>query len=256
MIVYQLKEDKYLLVVNASNIKKDWEWISKQNRNFKADISDISEKTALLAIQGPKALEAMQSLCDIDLTTLGSYCHMTIPFAGCDEVLVATTGYTGSGGIEIYFETKYAEIIWEKVMDAGTPFGILPIGLAARDTLRLEMGYCLYGNEINDATSPVSAGLKWVTKTETKFLSHELHQQEIEEGTDKKLIGFEMVARGIPRSGYEIFDEKSSAKGRAIRLSTHGHTSLELQFAHYYITFVVCGSASQAIVACHWFRRG
>ena len=214
LIVYQLKKDKYLLVVNASNIEKDWKWINKCNKDFNAKISNISDQTALLAIQGPKAIEAMQPLCNINLKDLGNFFHKNSRFAGFDNILVAKTGYTGSGGIEIYFDTRYAEKIWDKIMIAGNSFGISPIGLAARDTLRIEMGYCLYGHEINETTSPISAGLGWITKTETEFINYESHQKSIECGTDIKLIAFEMDARGIPRSGYCIFDEKENLIGK------------------------------------------
>ena len=214
LIIYQLEAEKYLLVVNASNIEKDWQWINKYNQDFRSDISNISDKTALLAIQGPKALEAMQSLCDVDLKTLNNYCHTSTTFADCEDILVATTGYTGSGGIEIYFNCEHADTIWGRVMQAGDRFGISPVGLAARDTLRIEMGYCLYGNEINDITSPISAGLKRVTQIKTEFLNHEQHQKSIENGIDKKLIGFEMDTRGIPRSDYLIFDLKENPIGK------------------------------------------
>ena len=214
LIIYQLETEKYLLVVNASNIEKDWQWINKYNQDFRSDISNISDKTALLAIQGPKALKAMQSLCDFDLKTLNNYCHTSTTFADCEDILVATTGYTGSGGIEIYFNCEHADTIWESVMQAGDRFGISPVGLAARDTLRIEMGYCLYGNEINDITSPISAGLKRVTQIQTEFLNHAQHQKSIENGIDKKLIGFEMDTRGIPRSDYLIFDLKENPIGK------------------------------------------
>ena len=214
LIIYQLEAEKYLLVVNASNIEKDWQWINKYNQDFRSDISNISDKTALLAIQGPKALEAMQLLCDVDLKNLNNYCHTSTTFADCKDILVATTGYTGSGGIEIYFNCEHADTIWESVMQAGDRFEISPVGLAARDTLRIEMGYCLYGNEINDITSPISAGLKRVTQIQTEFLNHVQHQKSIENGTDKKLIGFEMDTRGIPRSDYLIFDLKENPIGK------------------------------------------
>ena len=214
LIIYQLEAEKYLLVVNASNIEKDWQWINKYNQDFRSDISNISDKTALLAIQGPKALEAMQLLCDVDLKNLNNYCHTSTTFADCEDILVATTGYTGSGGIEIYFNCEHADTIWESVMQAGDRFGISPVGLAARDTLRIEMGYCLYGNEINDITSPISAGLKRVTQIKTEFLNHAQHQKSIENGIDKKLIGFEMDTRGIPRSDYLIFDLKENPIGK------------------------------------------
>ena len=214
LIVYQIKADKYLLVVNASNIEKDWNHIQQQNENFGAIVTDVSEKTALLAIQGPKAIEAMQSLCPLDLKTLSYYSHVTTTFGGINNVLVATTGYTGAGGIEIYFEAQHAQHIWKAVMKAGTGYGILPVGLAARDTLRLEMGYCLYGNEIDEKTSPISAGLAWVTKPNTHFLNAPFHQKIMEKGSNEKLIGFKIIDRGIPRSGYLIFDAEENLIGR------------------------------------------
>ena len=213
LIVYQLEKEKYLMVVNASNIDKDWKWINSFNQ-FKVDISNISDKTSLLAIQGPKAIEAMQPLCDTDLKNLKNYCHTTTSFAGFKNILVATTGYTGSGGIEIYFNPEYAETIWESIMNAGADYSISPIGLAARDTLRIEMGYCLYGNEINDTTPPISAGLNWVTKTNTKFINYKNYEVSIQNQSDKKLIGFEMDTRGIPRSDYLIYDKKENPIGK------------------------------------------
>ena len=214
LIVYQLEKEKYLLVVNAANIQKDWKWIRKFNQFFKADISNISNKTALLAIQGPKAIEAMQPLCDTNLSDLKNYCHTTTSFAGFKNILVATTGYTGSGGIEIYFDPKHAETIWERIIQVGSSYGISPVGLAARDTLRIEMGYCLYGNEINDTTSPISAGLKWVTKTKTNFIIQKKYEKSAENLIYKKLIGFEMDTRGIPRSDYLIYDKKENPIGK------------------------------------------
>ena len=214
LIVYQINTDKYLLVVNASNIEKDWNHIQKHNENFGAILSDISEKTALLAIQGPKVIEAMQSICAIDLKTLSNYSHVNTTFGGINNVLVATTGYTGAGGIEIYFEAQHAEEVWKTVMKAGMSYGILPVGLAARDTLRLEMGYCLYGNEIDENTSPISAGLAWVTKPNTDFLNAPFHQKTMEEGSSEKLIGFKINERGIPRSGYLLFDTEENLIGK------------------------------------------
>tara|TARA_A100001011_G_scaffold30112_1_gene29113 strand:+ start:4002 stop:5096 length:1095 start_codon:yes stop_codon:yes gene_type:complete len=214
LIVYQLEKEKYLLVVNASNIEKDWKWINKFNQSYNADVSDISDETSLLAIQGPKAIEAMQSLCDTNLKDLKNYCHTTTSFAGFKNILIATTGYTGSGGIEIYFNPEYAERIWERIINAGYNYGISPVGLAARDTLRIEMGYCLYGNEINDTTSPISAGLKWITKSKTNFIYHKKYEKTIKNESDNKLIGFEMNTRGIPRSDYQIYDKKENLIGK------------------------------------------
>ena len=220
LIVYQLDTEKYLLVVNASNIEKDWDHILKHNKKFNAGLEDVSKETALLAIQGPKAIMAMQSICDARIDLLSNYSHTTSTFAGVKNVMVATTGYTGAGGIEIYFDVAKAEKVWNGVMKAGADFGILPIGLAARDTLRLEMGYCLYGNEIDDNTSPISAGLRWVTQPLTGFLNASMIQKSIQEGTTEKLIGFKIDERGIPRSGYILFDSDQKPIGR-VTSGTH-----------------------------------
>lgn len=206
LIVYKINDSKYLLVVNASNIEKDWEWIRKQNEEFNADIKNESDAYSLLAIQGPKAIEAMQSLSDVDLSTLPFYAHKTGTFAGVEGVLIATTGYTGSGGLELYIPNKNVKQVWDEVFEAGASYGIAPIGLAARDTLRLEMGYCLYGNEISETQSPIEAGLGWVTRPDTNFINSEKIGIEKKEGTPKKLIGFQLEERGIPRSGHFLFD--------------------------------------------------
>lgn len=214
LIVYQLKDQEYLLVVNASNIEKDWNHLLKHNQNFNANIRDVSDDTALLAIQGPQAVAAMDVLCSSDLKLLSNYSHTTTTFAGVEDVLVATTGYTGAGGIEIYFPATEAVKVWNAVMEAGDKYGILPIGLAARDTLRLEMGYCLYGNEINDETCPISAGLGWVTRPHTGFLMADHHQKSLEAGTESKLVGIQITERGIPRAGYKICDTEENPIGK------------------------------------------
>jgi aminomethyltransferase len=214
LIVYQLESEKYLLVVNASNIDKDWQWVLARNENFNADICNVSDQMGQLAIQGPKAISAMKCLTPFDLSSLSKYTHVTKNFADCKGVLISRTGYTGADGIEIYFKPAQAIKIWIAVMEAGKSFDIQPIGLAARDTLRLEMGYCLYGNEINDTRSPISAGLGWVTKTKTNFLNAKLHQKAIDEGTPEKLVGFEIETRGIPRTGYLIFDKNKQVIGK------------------------------------------
>ena len=214
LIVYQLKDQEYLLVVNASNIEKDWNHLLKHNQNFNANIRDVSNDTALLAIQGPQAVAAMDVLCSSDLKLLSNYSHTTTTFAGVEDVLVATTGYTGAGGIEIYFPATEAVKVWNAVMEAGDKYGILPIGLAARDTLRLEMGYCLYGNEINDETCPISAGLGWVTRAHTGFLMAHHHQKSLEAGTESKLVGIQITERGIPRAGYKICDTEENLIGK------------------------------------------
>lgn len=214
LIVYQLTNEKYMLVVNASNIEKDWTWINEVNQDFGASISNASDAYSLLAIQGPKAIEALQSLTAFDLNKLAFYAHTTTTFAGIENVIVATTGYTGSGGLEIYCKNTEVEVIWEAVFQSGESFGIQPIGLAARDTLRLEMGYCLYGNEINDTSSPIAAGLGWVTRPATNFINAEAIGKQKNEGVDQALVGFELTERGIPRTGHEIVDESGNIIGQ------------------------------------------
>ncbi|MDA8611669.1 glycine cleavage system aminomethyltransferase GcvT [Flavobacteriaceae bacterium] len=213
LIVYRLEEEKYLLVVNASNIEKDWKWVQKRNVDFGAVVEDQSEETALLAIQGPKAIEAMQQLTSAPLTELPYYSHTTATFAGCENTLIATTGYTGAGGLEIYLPSSKAPEVWDAIMKAGADFDILPAGLAARDTLRLEMGYYLYGNEINDTTSPLAAGLNWVTKLDTGTYNADHLINQKKEGTPEKLVGFVLKNRGIPRAGYSIVNQNSERIG-------------------------------------------
>lgn len=217
LIVYRMKEDQYLLVVNASNIEKDWNWIASHN-NLGVDMRNLSDEYSLLAIQGPKAVEAMQSLTTVDLSAIKYYHFEVGPFAGIDNVIISATGYTGSGGFEIYCKNSEVEQVWHKVFEAGAAFGIKPIGLAARDTLRLEMGFCLYGNDINDSTSPIEAGLSWITKFTKEFTNSENLKKQKEAGVTRKLIGFELVERGIPRHDYEIVD----ANGNNIGIVTSG----------------------------------
>lgn len=214
LIVYQLAEEKYLLVVNASNIDKDWEWINSLNTSFNAQLTNASEDYALLAVQGPKALEAMQALTDFDLASLPFYAHTTTSFADLENIIVATTGYTGSGGVEIYCKNDDVAQLWKAIFKTGQAFGIQPIGLAARDTLRLEMGYCLYGNEINDNSSPIAAGLGWVTRPTTGFVNAESIGEQKEKGTKNKLVGFELIDRGIPRTGHDIVTENGDIIGK------------------------------------------
>ena len=206
LIVYCIEENKvYMIVVNASNIDKDWSWIQQHNTG-NVEMHNISDETCLLAIQGPNATKILQPLTDMDILNLKYYTFVKGTFAGVENVLVSATGYTGAGGVEIYFEDKdgAADKIWNAIFEAGTPQGLKPIGLAARDTLRLEMGYCLYGNDIDDTTSPLEAGLGWITKFTKDFTAKDILQQQKEEGVDRKLVGFEMIDRGIPRHGYEI----------------------------------------------------
>jgi aminomethyltransferase len=217
LIVYKIKEEQYLLVVNASNIEKDWDWISSHN-DLGVEMKNLSDDYSLLAIQGPKAVEAMQSLTSINLAEIKYYHFEVADFAGIEHVIISATGYTGSGGFEIYCKNSEVEQIWNKVFEAGASFGIKPIGLAARDTLRLEMGFCLYGNDINDTTSPLEAGLGWITKFTKEFTNSENLKKQKEEGVTKKLVGFELLERGIPRHDYEIVD----ADGNNIGIVTSG----------------------------------
>ncbi len=220
LIIYKVKEETYLLVVNASNIEKDWNWISSKN-DVGAEMKDLSENYSLLAIQGPKAVEAMQSLSSHDLSAIPFYNFVVADFAGIEHVIISATGYTGSGGFEIYCKNSEVKQVWDAVFEAGAEFGIKPIGLAARDTLRLEMGYCLYGNDIDDTTSPIEAGLGWVTKFTKEFTNSEALKSEKEHGPERKLVAFELDVRGIPRHGYDIVD----GQGKTIGVVTSGTMS-------------------------------
>lgn len=212
LIIYKIKDEQYLLVVNASNIDKDWDWISKNN-DLGVEMKNLSDDYSLLAIQGPKAVEAMQSLSSIDLSAIQYYHFEVADFAGIEHVIISATGYTGSGGFEIYCKNSEAQQIWDKVFEAGAEFGIKPIGLAARDTLRLEMGFCLYGNDIDDTTSPLEAGLGWITKFTKEFVDSDKLKAQKEAGVSKKLVAFEMIDRGIPRHDYKIVSESGSDLG-------------------------------------------
>lgn len=223
LIVYRVKENTYLLVVNASNIEKDWNWISSKN-DVGAQMRDLSDDYSLLAIQGPKAVEAMQSLTSHDLSAINFYNFIVGDFAGIEHVIISATGYTGSGGFEIYCKNSEVKQVWDRVFEAGTKYGIKPIGLAARDTLRLEMGYCLYGNDIDDTTSPIEAGLGWITKFTKKFTNSEALEAEKQQGPKRKLIAFELNERGIPRHGYDIVD----GDGKTIGVVTSGTMSPSL----------------------------
>ncbi len=220
LIIYKKNDNEYFLVVNASNIEKDWNWISSHN-DMGVEMTNLSEEYSLLAVQGPKAAEAMQSLTHLDLANIKYYTFDEGTFAGIDNVIVSATGYTGSGGFELYIKNEDAEKVWNAIFEAGADWGIKPIGLAARDTLRLEMGYCLYGNDINDSTSPLEAGLGWVTKFTKKFINSEALAAQKEAGITRKLVGFELVERGIPRHDYPIVD----ADGNEIGIVTSGTMS-------------------------------
>lgn len=217
LLVYMMNDEEYMLVVNASNIEKDWNWISSLN-TMKADMTNVSDHISLLAVQGPKASEALQSLTDIDLANMKYYTFVQGTFAGVDNVIVSATGYTGAGGFEIYFPNNVAEEIWNKVFEAGADQDIKPIGLGARDTLRLEMGFCLYGNDIDDTTSPLEAGLGWITKFTKAFINSGTLEAQKAEGVKRKLVGFELIDRGVPRHGYPI----ANLEGEEIGVVTSG----------------------------------
>jgi aminomethyltransferase len=224
LLVYRIKEDQYMLVVNASNIEKDWNWL-KQNDEWNVDMEDISEKTALLAVQGPNAAAILQKLTDVKLSEITYYTFTKGTFAGESNVLISATGYTGAGGFEIYFDVAKADKIWNAIFEAGKAENIQPVGLACRDTLRLEMGFCLYGNDINDTTSPIEAGLGWITKFSKNFNNKANLDLQKQNGPTKKLVGFQLVDKGIPRHDYEICD----AQGNNIGIVTSGTMSPSLQ---------------------------
>lgn len=213
LLVYRIDAKTYMLVVNASNIEKDWNWIQKFNTK-NVEMHNISDKTSLLAVQGPKALATLQKLTDINLSEIPYYTFKKGKFNGIDNVVISNTGYTGAGGFEIYFENEVAGKMWDAIFKAGAEFGIKPIGLGARDTLRLEMGFCLYGNDIDDTTSPIEAGLGWITKFTKDFTNKAAIAEQKEKGVSRKLVGFEMVERGIPRHDYEIADSTGKVIGK------------------------------------------
>jgi aminomethyltransferase len=217
LLVYRFNQEKYLLVVNASNIEKDWNWCVKNAAAFGItpgkDLINVSDQIAQLAIQGPLALKAMQKLTKESVTDMEYYTFKVIEFAGIKDVIFSTTGYTGAGGCEIYVKNEDADQLWKAVFEAGAEFGIKPIGLGARDTLRLEMGFCLYGNDINDTTSPIEAGLGWITKFNKDFIDKDLLLNQKEKGVEKRLKGFVMVDRGIPRQHYEVVDATGDVIG-------------------------------------------
>lgn len=229
LLVYCIEENKvYMIVVNASNIDKDWNWLVKHNTH-QVDMHNVSDKTCLLAVQGPNATKILQSLTSIDILNLKYYTFVKGVFADVENVLISATGYTGAGGVEIYFEDKdgNAEKVWNAIFNAGAREGLKPIGLAARDTLRLEMGYCLYGNDIDDTTSPLEAGLGWITKFSKEFTARDILEEQKSTGIKRKLVGFEMIEKGIPRHGYDIKD----FSGRVIGNVTSGTQSPSLKKA-------------------------
>ncbi|WP_310393214.1 glycine cleavage system aminomethyltransferase GcvT [Hymenobacter sp.] len=223
LLVYKLADNDYLLVVNASNIEKDWNWIRHHNTQG-VEMEDISDRTSLFAVQGPKANAALQTLTDVDLSSIPYYSFVQGTFAGAPDVIISATGYTGAGGFELYIPNESAAAVWDQVMTAGRPYGIKPIGLGARDTLRLEMGYCLYGNDIDDTTSPLEAGLGWITKFTKEFTNSANIKKQKEAGVSKKLVAFVMDGPGIPRGHYELVD----AAGQKIGDVTSGTQSPSL----------------------------
>lgn len=224
LIVYKLSEEEYMLVVNASNIEKDWAWVNKYNTEG-AILENISDEVSLFAVQGPLAEKTLQPLTSVDLAAMKFYTFEKADFAGVPNIIISATGYTGSGGFELYVPNEYAVEIWQKIFEAGKAYDIKPIGLGARDTLRLEMGYCLYGNDLDDTTSPLEAGLGWITKFSKSFVNSEKLAAQKEKGVEKKLIGFEIIDRGIPRHGYEILNEA----GESIGTVTSGTQSPSLE---------------------------
>lgn len=266
LLVYRINEETYLLVVNASNIEKDWAWLLSQNK-IGAILYNASDEISQLAVQGPLALKAMQKLTDTPIIDMEYYTFKKLDFAGVKDVIFSTTGYTGSGGCEIYFENKDAEKIFHAVMEAGAEFGIKPIGLAARDTLRLEMGFCLYGNDIDDSTSPIEAGLGWITKfTDTKdFINKDIFLKQKKEGTTRKLVGFELIDKGIPRHGYEVVNENgekigivtSGTMGPSVKKGigmAYVHTAFATEGSEIYI--LIRDKALKAIVVKLPFYKG
>lgn len=255
LLVYRLPEDMcaegeqaFMLVVNASNIEKDWDWISKHN-TFDARLINISDQSGLLAVQGPKAMEVLQPLTGIDLANLKYYTFEKGAFAGIDNVLISATGYTGAGGVELYVDNKDLAQLWDAVMAAGEAAGISPIGLGARDTLRLEMGYCLYGNDIDDTTSPIEAGLGWITKTKKgDFISCEIFKKQRTDGISRKLVGFVVDDRRAPRHGYPIEDQDGNPIGQ-VTSGTHS-PSLEIPIGLGYVQkeFSTEGTGIQIVV--------
>lgn len=223
LLVYRLGSEKYMLVVNASNIEKDWNWIVSHNTEG-VEMTNISDQMSLFAVQGPKAQLALQPLTNVNLAQMEYYTFVKAEFAGVKDVIISATGYTGAGGFEIYLPNAYAVQVWNKIFEAGAPFGIKPIGLGARDTLRLEMGFCLYGNDIDDTTSPLEAGLGWITKFNKAFINAQNLQVQKERGVAKKLVAFSMIEKGIPRSHYQILN----ASGEMIGVVTSGTQSPSL----------------------------
>jgi aminomethyltransferase len=257
LLVYRYNQNEYYLVVNASNIEKDWNWIASHN-TFGVQMENLSDELSLFAVQGPNAIKVLQKLTDVDLSSMEYYSYKTGSMAGCEDVIISNTGYTGAGGFELYVWNKDARKLWDAVFEAGKEFDILPCGLGCRDTLRLEKGFCLYGNDINDTTSPIEAGLGWITKFTKDFVNSSYHKSLKENGVSKKLVGFEMIDRGIPRQHYNIKDAagniigevtsgtQSPTLGKAIGM---GYVSTEFSKAGSEIYIDIRDKALKAIVS-------
>lgn len=226
LLVYCISETEYMLVVNASNIEKDWEWLTSQNKAG-AELENVSDHYSLLAVQGPKATKALQKLTEVNLSEMGYYTFTADQLGGAKDVIISATGYTGAGGFELYVPNEQAEELWDAVLKAGASLGMKPAGLAARDTLRLEMGFCLYGNDIDDTTSPIEAGLGWITKFTKDFVDREVLERQKTEGSNRRLVGFKLIDRGIPRKDYELVN----ADGNKIGVVTSGTMSPSLGYA-------------------------
>ncbi len=233
LLVYRFNEEKYLLVVNAANIDKDWAHINAQN-DVNAKLTNASDETSQLAVQGPLALQAMQVLTETPVTDMPYYTFKVLEFAGVPDIIFSTTGYTGSGGCEIYMPNKYAETFYKAVLEAGETFGIKPIGLGARDTLRLESGFCLYGNDIDDTTSPIEGGLGWITKfTEgNNFIDRPLFEEQKKNGVQKRLKGFVMAEKAVPRHGYDVVDAEGNTIGHVTSgtMSPYTHKGIGMAY--------------------------
>ncbi len=242
LLVYRMAEGEYMLVVNASNIEKDWQWLQKFKADYEVELEDVSDDYSLFAVQGPKAVEAMQSLTKLDLSAMKYYTFEKGNFAGVEDVIVSATGYTGAGGFEIYVKNQDAQAVWDKVMKAGEAYEIKPIGLGARDTLRMEMGFCLYGNDIDEQTSPLEAGLGWITKFNKEFVNSEKLQAQKESGVKQKLVGFVMQDRGIPRKNYLILNHNGIVVGRVTSGTQSPLTKKSIGLGYVNIEYVKPGT--------------
>ncbi len=247
LLVYRLEEERYMLVVNASNIEKDWNWIFENNKEIGAEMENISDDIALLAVQGPKTAEALNPLSPVDLAEVGFYTFVQDTFLGIENVVISATGYTGSGGFELYIPKEKAAEVWHAIMEAGKDYGIKPCGLGARDTLRLEMGYCLYGNDINDTTSPIEAGLGWITKVKKgDFNSRDIFQAQKTDGVTRKLVGFILDGKRVPRHGYPIEDKDGNVIGEVT--SGTKSPSLDIPIGMGYVTKALSSVDSEVMI--------